>query len=242
MTITERIYSADYSEGLPEVIVGYYFSTICEISDGFSVDKLKGLGTVGKVNNTFARSVRYGRGLGTTVNISHGFNAYKLDPDFIINPPSLTPVNPSIGPTRTLPSFEFRDGPPAVTIDGKSYTNAFTISEAGETITLKSPKFSDTDTLDYRRINNRTAGGKLIIFRDPEWVAKETINFQWENLEKQDYRNLLDFLLRKTGKTLTIVDHHGFTWTCKQVNVGAEGAEGVNDRYGYQLEVETVDA
>lgn len=240
MTITERIYSADYSEGLPEVIVGYYFSTTCEISDGFSVDKLKGLGTVGTVNNTFDRSVVYGRQLGTETNISHGFNAYKLDPDFIINTPSLEPVSPTVGPTRSLPSIT--DGPPAFTIPGKSYTNAFTITQGSETITVKSPKFSDTDTLDYRRVNTQTLGGKLIIFRDPDWTAKETINFQWENLEKQDYRNLLDFLLRNAGKTLTVEDHHGFTWTCKQVNVGAEGAEGVNDRYGYQLEVETVDA
>jgi len=240
MTITERIFSADYTEGLPEVLVGYCFSTICETSDGFEVDTLKGLRTSVRSTNVFNRNVQYGRSFGTTVDIKHGFNAYKLDPDFIINPPSLVPIAPTLGPVVSLP--EISGGPPAFEIPGKLTTNPFTISEGGETITLKSPKFSDTDTLDYRRVNSQTIGGKLIIYRDPNWSAKESINFQWENLEKLDYKNLLDFLLRKAGRTLTLVDHHGFTWTCKQSNVGAEGSEGANDRYGYQLEVETVDA
>lgn len=240
MTITERILSADYTEGVPEGIVGYCLFTLVESEDEFSGTTNKGFGTTTTIVNQFTPAIQVGRTINTSVNVVHGFNAYKLDPGFIINTPSLTPASNTAEDDRSLPSIS--GGPPAFTVPGRAVTPRFTITCDGETITLKPPKFSDNDTLDYKRINSQTIGGKLIIYRDPNWTAIERLNVQWENLEKQDYKNLLDFLLRYAGKTLTVVDHHGFTWTVKQSNVGAEGSEGVNDRYTYQLEVETVNA
>lgn len=240
MTITERIYAADYAEGVPEVIVGYCLFTLVESANSFEGNSYKGFGTSTAVIGSFDPALALNRSIGTTVDIKHGFNAYKLDPSFIINPPSLEPASYTSETDRTLPDCP--GGPPEITIPGRTVTTRFTIECDSETIVLKPPKFSDTDTLDYKRVNSQTIGGKLIIYRDPNWTAIERFNVQWDNLEKEHYRNLLDFLLRHAGKTLTLTDHHGFNWTVKQSNVGAEGSEGVNDRYTYQLEVETVDA
>lgn len=242
MTITERIFSADYTEGLPEVIVGYFLFTLVESADEFSGDAYKGFNTTTTVGGAFTPSIELTRSVSTTVDIRHGFNAYKLDPSFIINPPSLTPASFDVEDDRTLPDLTGDSGPPSMTIPGRTIVPRFSLECDGEVLTIKPPKFSDTDTLDYKRVNSETIGGKLIIFRDPNWTAIERLNVQWENLEKNDYRTLLEFLLKYAGKTLTLTDHHGFTWTVKQSNVGAEGSEGVNDRYNYQLEVETVNA
>ena len=241
MTITEILNSADYTEGTPKVLVGYCFSTLTVVGDDFTTTKLKGLHSDVAVGGDFEVSIQCTRTLQTEVLVGGGFTCYKLDPSSVINTPSLSPTHPDPGPGRVLPDLSGDGGPPSFDLGNYEGTPLLTLSRGTDSITIKAPEFGNSSSLETKRIQAQTMGGTLVIYRDESWDKHEKFSLSIENLTKTEMSELKGFLRRNVGKTLTLIDHLKLTWQVKHTNPDADFVEGPNRRYGYKLELETVE-
>lgn len=238
MTLTERILSTDYAEVVPLALVGHCFCTNVVAAHSVTGTSGKGFDTSAAVSDGFTTLLELGRTVSTDVTISQGFSAYKLDPDYITNPPSLTPVAPTVGDPIVLPAIS--GGPPEINLGTVPMVQTLVLTNGSDTITVKSPKYGNSDTLDYRRVNDQTVGGRLIIFRDPSWTSKERLDYEIENLTREEARALQDFLIRNLGKTITLTDHFEVEWQVRSVAL-YDSVEGFNYRYSLKLEFETIE-
>jgi hypothetical protein len=86
-----------------------------------------------------------------------------------------------------------------------------TLSLGSLSVSLRNPDFGDKDSLEIRRINRKTRGGDLVMYRDPIWPRYETITWKFSFLKQTDLYNLLYFLRQTIGQKITIVDFEGRT-------------------------------
>lgn len=77
---------------------------------------------------------------------------------------------------------------------------------------LRNPEFNDTQSIEYTRLNRRTRGGDLIIFRDENWPKAEIFRLTF-TLLKNEKEQLLNLIKRSLGKNITYTDHEGYTWS-----------------------------
>jgi hypothetical protein len=109
---------------------------------------------------------------------------YIEDPDFIAIPlPALTPT------TVTL-----------------SYT------PLSLSLILRAPEFDNIEKLEFTRINRRTRGHDLIIYRDPIWPKSETLILSFRALTQTTVTSLLSFMKQTIGKDITLIDHEDREW------------------------------
>jgi len=77
------------------------------------------------------------------------------------------------------------------------------------TLELPSPEFGDTDTLEARRINRRSRGNTLHIFRDENWPLARRLNFTFLNLSETQKKDLLSFIEVSVGDEIGLLDYEG---------------------------------
>lgn len=94
-----------------------------------------------------------------------------------------------------------------------------------KTINLRRPDFDNTHSVELTRINRRTRGNDLIIYRDPIWPKTETLEIRFSYLKQSEIRNLFTFLQESLGKDITYVDYHGQTWIGIIITPGTEVIE-----------------
>lgn len=80
------------------------------------------------------------------------------------------------------------------------------------TLTLPSPEFGNGETLEFTRINRKTRGGDLMVFRDNTWPKDDVLSFNFERLTEQQSQDLLRFLAHSLGKDITLTDHESRKW------------------------------
>lgn len=112
--------------------------------------------------------------------------AYKESPDFINTPlPSLTPTS----------------------------TVVLSYAPLGLSLTLRSPVFDNVQRLEFNRINRRTRGHDLVIFRDPVWPKSEILIMTFTALSQDQVWSLLSFMKQTIGQDITLIDFENTTWT-----------------------------
>lgn len=77
---------------------------------------------------------------------------------------------------------------------------------------LKSPEFGDTDTLEFTRINRRTRGNEIIVYRDTMWPSAQTLNMTFTLLDDVTKEKIFNLINRSIGKNIDFWDHEGFHW------------------------------
>lgn len=77
---------------------------------------------------------------------------------------------------------------------------------------LRSPEFGDVNSLEFTRINRRTRGGDLIIYRDATWPSAELFRMTFTLLKPEEREKLFTLISRSLGKNITFQDHEGYTW------------------------------
>lgn len=106
------------------------------------------------------------------------------------------------------------------------------------TLNLPAPSIdSNQNSQQYSRINNRTRGGDLILFRASYWPKSRTISMTWNDLNSEHRNNLLRFLKLTLGKLLTLNSHDEQTYTgiilnpdtAVKENSGQENENNVNE-------------
>ena len=87
-----------------------------------------------------------------------------------------------------------------------------TLTKGTLSIQLRSPEFGNTDALEIRRINRKTRGGDILVFRDPQWPKTRTFQLKFQFLKEDDLSRLLNFMHVTLGQIVTFVDHEGRSW------------------------------
>jgi len=81
-----------------------------------------------------------------------------------------------------------------------------------ETLELRNPDFDNSLQLEFRRINRRSRGGTLQIYRDEAWPKSERLIFSVSALKEQTSRDLLFFLNMSVGKEIGLLDFESRQW------------------------------
>jgi len=107
-------------------------------------------------------------------------------------------------------------------------------------IRLPSPEFDNSDKLDYSRINRKTRGGDLIIFRDPTWPRTRILGMKFTGMDQPKVRKLLDFIKSTLGLTVHLVNYDGLEYDGIIITPTGEVTQpGVTDfNAGFDLQVQ----
>jgi hypothetical protein len=82
-------------------------------------------------------------------------------------------------------------------------------SDGRYSVTVMSPDFDNTEALQFTRVNKKTRGGDLIIFRDPQWPKSMTFTYTWKYLSMKDRDNLMNFVANTVGQVFNLLDYEG---------------------------------
>lgn len=110
-----------------------------------------------------------------------------------------------------------------------------TLTQGTLSVQLRSPDFGNTDALEIRRINRKTRGGDLLVFRDPQWPKTRTFQVKFQFLKEADLSRLLDFIHRTLGQIVTFVDHEGRSWNGIIITPGDEVSQPGTNNYAGQF-------
>lgn len=87
----------------------------------------------------------------------------------------------------------------------------FTMTFGTRTITLRNPDFGNKHGVEVRRIQAKTRGGDLLIYRDPMWAKTSFFEYKFSFLTQDKLTELLEFMKLTLGQIISITDHEGFT-------------------------------
>lgn len=102
--------------------------------------------------------------------------------------------------------------------------------------TLCIPVFGDIRRRDFQRINRRSRGNDLIIFRDPTWVVSDHITIRLNNLNTQQRLELINFLEFTTGLIVRMTDYENNIWRGFIMNPNTPITQTGNCRYSCELQ------
>lgn len=80
----------------------------------------------------------------------------------------------------------------------------------GHTITLRNPDFGNKHGVEVRRIQQKTRGGDLLVYRDPAWARTSFFEYKFSFLTQDKLTELLTFIRDSLGQIISITDHEGF--------------------------------
>ena len=80
------------------------------------------------------------------------------------------------------------------------------------TIEVRNPQFDDLRQIEFRKINRKTRGGTLKVFRDSNWPSSERLIWSFDNLKEAKKKDMLDFFELTTGQEIGILDFQSRQW------------------------------
>lgn len=89
-------------------------------------------------------------------------------------------------------------------------TVQFTLN--GVNYDFRRPSLGNTDELNFQRVNRRTRGGDLTLFRDPDWPKTEVLSLTFDFAEESEARRMLNFIRLALGIELNYRDHENRLW------------------------------
>ena len=87
---------------------------------------------------------------------------------------------------------------------------------------FRNPVFGNEDQLSFQRINRKTQGGDLTIFRDNDWPKTEVLKLIFSFDKESDRNYLLEFVRLSTGQIVQYRDHENRLWEGFITNPGTE--------------------
>lgn len=116
-----------------------------------------------------------------------------------------------------------------------------TLTKGDLTVQLRNPDFGDTDSIELRRIQRRSRGGDLILFRDGNWPKTETFTYEFSYLKRQDLMNLIVFIQETLGQDITLTDYNGQVYTAIIITPSEDlvqsGRQNFTTRLSFQVEL-----
>lgn len=84
-----------------------------------------------------------------------------------------------------------------------------TLTKGTLSLQLRNPDFGDRESIEVRRINRKTRGGDLVMYRDPAWPKYATYTYSFSYLSQDDLYKLIEFMKSTLGQEITITDYEG---------------------------------
>jgi len=91
-------------------------------------------------------------------------------------------------------------------------TLTFPFTIPTNTLNLRNPDFDNVEQFEPRRINRRSRGGTLDVFRDETWPKTRRLIYTFSALKEEQVESLLDFLQESLGKEIGILDFETRQW------------------------------
>jgi hypothetical protein len=107
-------------------------------------------------------------------------------------------------------------------------------------VTLPAPEFGDTDSIEQSRINRRSRGLDLIIYRDSIWSRRDIFRWTFSGLSESEAFAFQNFINQTVGLLVDITDFYGRSWqgTILNPDLTIEHA-GLGCQYSFAVEFET---
>ena len=116
-----------------------------------------------------------------------------------------------------------------------------TMTFGSKTLTFKNIQYDNKDSVEHTRINRRSRGNNLIVFRDPRWPKTEVLTFKVYNMSEQLANDFLIFLTDSLAQPIEYVDYEGVKWTGFIINPEMEISQTIADMPhscgGYEAEI-----
>jgi hypothetical protein len=166
-----------------------------------------------------------------TLNIRQGVSVFKVDKTYVITSDPL-PTPPPVVPVTLLNENQVPP-PNGIYISSTSpplqnYSNSivtatsnnvrivrkvfFKYEDNNTWLALPRPELDNDKRFDFTRINRRSRGNDLIVFRDNAWPRTKTLTLTFSWLRRELIDGILYFLDLTLGKQVKYYDHYGKTW------------------------------
>ncbi len=120
--------------------------------------------------------------------------------------------SPGIG-AGTFTGVPTAPSPTPPTLVSRSLTTlTFPFTTPTNTLDLRNPDFDNVEQFEPRRINRRSRGGTLDVFRDETWPKTKRLIYTFSALKEQQIEDLLTFLQESLGKEVGILDFESRQW------------------------------
>lgn len=100
---------------------------------------------------------------------------------------------------------------------------------------FRRPILGNTDELSFQRVDRRTRGGDLIIFRDADWPKTETLGLTFDFDTDAEMKRMLNFLRETAGFFIYYRDHENRLWYGLVQNPNAKASQP--GRSSYQITI-----
>jgi hypothetical protein len=97
--------------------------------------------------------------------------------------------------------------------------------------TFRNPQMGNTDEISFQRVNRRTRGGDLNLFRDEDWPKTEVLNLTFNFTTEAEARLLLNFIRATIGQEINYRDHENRLWYGVIQNPDAEMVQPGRNTY-----------
>lgn len=79
-------------------------------------------------------------------------------------------------------------------------------------VSLRDPDFDNVERFETSRLNSKTRGGDVVLYRDPMWPIANIFDWHFSYLSELQTQALLRLLDLSLGQDVTVVDFEGRTW------------------------------
>lgn len=87
-----------------------------------------------------------------------------------------------------------------------------TFTFGSRTYVFRRPVLGNGNELSFTRINRRTRGGDLIIFRDADWPKTETLSMTFDFDTDAEMKAMLNMIRETAGYFINYRDHENRLW------------------------------
>lgn len=106
---------------------------------------------------------------------------------------------------------------------------------------LRNPDFDNVEQFEFRRINRRTRGGTLDLYRDENWPKVQRLIYSFSQLceePKNQRSDLFEFLKRSIGQEIGVLDFESRQWKGVILTPSNAISEPRSNGYSVSLEIE----
>jgi len=147
-------------------------------------------------------------------------------------------------------SLTFTQTASAFVADKSSWTGAPTLTRrdttiltwpyAAPTLTVEvpAPEFDNQEAYNVRRVNRKSRGGTLDIYRDSNWPSVREFTFSFHYLTDEQRREILEFLNVSLGEEIGMLDFESRQWRGIILTPSSEIADAGPDKHGLGLAFE----
>lgn len=108
----------------------------------------------------------------------------------------------------------------------------------GVTHVFRNPSMGNTDEISFQRINRRSRGGDLLLFRDADWPKTEVLALTFNFTTEVDGRRFINLVRASIGKFVQYRDHENRLWSGVIQNPDAELVQPGRSTWQVQISFE----